>query len=206
MIKLLALVFLLVSPSTANAQLTGPATTKGTCSPANTGNNNTFTINCGIGREQGERLLAILNKILSKQIDPSEVMAKLDEILQKLRWELPRAQADQLVAALKAVPKGPVAFACLFGDSDGCAMVNQLGQLFAAAGWDFGGAAQIGVEGEPMGIAIGISDPSKVPAHFQGIEAAFKAAGIPVQRVRTDGVPSFVHVLVGHRPGWPGRD
>jgi hypothetical protein len=51
------------------------------CSPAATGAQDTFIINCGIGREQGQKMLVILNKILANQIDPQAVMAKLDEIL-----------------------------------------------------------------------------------------------------------------------------
>ncbi len=64
-------------PSTA----TGNAKTEATCSAANTGNQNHFTINCGIGKQQGQQMIAILNKVLANQLDPTAVMAKLDEIL-----------------------------------------------------------------------------------------------------------------------------
>lgn len=56
----------------------------GTCAVANTGNQNTFTINCGIGMEQGQKMLAVLNTILSKQLDPDAVMLQLDHIGSKL--------------------------------------------------------------------------------------------------------------------------
>ena len=59
---------------------TGAAETKGACSPANTGNNNTFNITCGIGKQQGDALLKIMNRILDNQLDPDAVMKKLDEI------------------------------------------------------------------------------------------------------------------------------
>ena len=58
--------------------------TKGACSPVATGNNNTFSITCGIGKEQGQQMLGILNKILASQLDPNTVTAKLDEILAQL--------------------------------------------------------------------------------------------------------------------------
>jgi hypothetical protein len=58
----------------------GTPTATGTCDVANTGSQNTVTINCGVGKEQGQKILAILNKILSKQLDPDVVMGKLDEI------------------------------------------------------------------------------------------------------------------------------
>jgi hypothetical protein len=80
---LLPVCFLLSFSAMAQSQsTTGTATTKGACSPANTGNKNTFIITCGIGRVQGDQMLKILNKILADQIDPNAVMAKLNEIEQ----------------------------------------------------------------------------------------------------------------------------
>lgn len=77
---LLALTVLLAIPcwsqtTTGNAETTGP------CSPAVPGDNNQFIINCrGIDKEQGKRILAILNKILVNELDPKVVMEKLDDI------------------------------------------------------------------------------------------------------------------------------
>jgi|SRR5579872_1683570 len=51
------------------------------CSIANTGNGNKVQITCGIGKKQGDQMIAILNKILAEQLDPDAVMKKLDEIL-----------------------------------------------------------------------------------------------------------------------------
>lgn len=69
---------------------TGTAETKGPCSPAVTGNSNTFKINCaGITKEQGDRMLQILNTILSNQLKPQDVMAKLDEILKAVNPNVP---------------------------------------------------------------------------------------------------------------------
>ncbi len=69
---------------------TGSATTTGPCSPAVSGNNNQFSINCqGISKEQGAKMLGILNKILQNQLDPQAVIAKLDEILKAVNPNLP---------------------------------------------------------------------------------------------------------------------
>jgi hypothetical protein len=206
MIKLLIPAFLLVSVGFANAQSTGRADTKGLCSPANTGNNNTFTINCGIGREQGEKLLAIMNKILAKQTDLSEVMAKLDEIVNKLRWELSPSQVARLVEALKTGRRGPVAFTCSFGDGEACAIARQLDKLFADAGWPAGeGIAQVGDRNRDAasGIVIVFANRSRLPAHMLTIEAAFKSAGIPIAQHAEDGSvhAEYIEVFVGHRPG-----
>ena len=82
----LALLFTVPLLSQTN---TGDATTSGPCSPANTGDDNIFTINCGIGKDQGQRMLDIVNKILANQLDPNAVMAKLDEILKTVNPNLP---------------------------------------------------------------------------------------------------------------------
>jgi len=69
----------------------GDAATSGPCSPAVTGSNNQFRIDCqGISKEQGAKMLGILNKILANQLDPEAVMAKLDEILKAVN---PNARA-----------------------------------------------------------------------------------------------------------------
>ncbi len=68
---------------------TGNAKTAATCSAANTGNQNHFIINCGIGKEQGQQMIAILNKVLANQLDPTAVMAKLDEILKNINPNRP---------------------------------------------------------------------------------------------------------------------
>jgi hypothetical protein len=60
---------------------TGRANTSGTCSPATTGNSNKFIINCGIGKEQGEKIIHLLNTVLSKK-DLAEIDAKLDELIE----------------------------------------------------------------------------------------------------------------------------
>lgn len=78
----------------ARSQATSQAETKGACSPANTGNNNTFTITCGIGKAQGDQMLKILNKILTNQLDPDAVIAKLDEILKAVNPNLPVTTYD----------------------------------------------------------------------------------------------------------------
>jgi hypothetical protein len=71
------------------------AETKGTCSPANTGNNNTFNITCqGISIEQGRQFLSILNRISMDQIPTKEVLTDLEEI----KTRLSRIQGAPLIA------------------------------------------------------------------------------------------------------------
>src|ERR1700722_4203795 len=76
-------------PCCAQTTTTGKAQTTGACSPAVTGNKNTFAINCGIDKKQGQKMLEILNKILANQLDPDAVMTKLDEILKAVNPNIP---------------------------------------------------------------------------------------------------------------------
>jgi len=85
----LILSLLMAIPCWSQTTATGKAETAGACSPAVTGSKNTFTINCGINKEQGQKMLVILNKILANQIDPDAVMAKLDEILKAVNPNIP---------------------------------------------------------------------------------------------------------------------
>lgn len=86
---------------------TGGAETKGICSPANTGNNNTFNFTCtGLSPEQ-QRLLAsvpeLLNKLLASQAGSvSEILSKLDTcIAQGAARHLSASQKDLLDSALE---------------------------------------------------------------------------------------------------------
>ncbi len=66
------------------------ATTSGPCSPIAPNNSGSITINCpGMSKEQGQKLIDILNKILKDQLDPNVVMKKLDEILKAVNPNLP---------------------------------------------------------------------------------------------------------------------
>lgn len=83
---IVALLLLVAAPCFAQTTKAGEAKTSGACSPAVTGNNNQFTINCsGISQAQGQQLLSILNRILSQQLDPKAVMDKLDEIEKEVK-------------------------------------------------------------------------------------------------------------------------
>src|ERR1700675_1441415 len=69
-------------PCSSQQTTTGPATTAGPCSPAVSGNNNQFTIECqGISRQQANKILGVMNRILANELDTDAVMKKLDEIV-----------------------------------------------------------------------------------------------------------------------------
>jgi len=67
----------------ANGQATktGPATASGGCAVSHSGNNDTIIIsNCGIGKEQADKIIAMLRAVLADR-DLSHVNAKLDDLL-----------------------------------------------------------------------------------------------------------------------------
>lgn len=78
---------LIALPCCGQTPGTGKAETRGPCSPAVSGSNNQFTMNCKIDEQQGQKMLDILNKILANELDPDAVMAKLDEILKAINKE-----------------------------------------------------------------------------------------------------------------------
>jgi hypothetical protein len=72
---------LIATPCLSQTTTTGKAETTGPCSPAVTGGNNQFSINCqGISDKLGTQFVSLLNQIAQRQLDPEKVMVKLDEI------------------------------------------------------------------------------------------------------------------------------
>jgi hypothetical protein len=59
------LIFMLYGMPALAQKNAGNAATKGSCSPPTTGDNNTYVIECGIGPEQGKKIIEMLNKVLA---------------------------------------------------------------------------------------------------------------------------------------------
>jgi hypothetical protein len=81
--KTMLLLLLLTTPCIAQKPTSaGSAKTSGDCSPSVTGSNNNFKFSCGVGKEQGEQIVALLNRLLATN-DTSQVIVKLNEILKR---------------------------------------------------------------------------------------------------------------------------
>ena len=79
-IALVVLAFTVLAATPIDAQ-TGAAAAGGQCSLANSGSGtSSFTINCGAGKEQADKILAVLNRALANR-DSKAIDAKLDELL-----------------------------------------------------------------------------------------------------------------------------
>ncbi len=156
----------------AQTTSTGTASTKGACSPANTGNRNTFNITCGIGKEQGTQLIKIVNKILANQTDLKEFGNKLDAILRgvndikeaNLPIRIDDRQRPSLIAALSPFKEQKITVQRVSGDHLGGQTAEDLVGILAQSGWiDPSGApikeASIGFfSKDPVGIVIEVND------------------------------------------------
>jgi hypothetical protein len=165
---------------------TGKAETSGICSPAVTGNKNTFAITCGIDKKQGQKMLEILNKILANQLDPNAVMRKLEEIItnqnreaeaigqiQQLSWrKLTDEEIDSAASLLAPFAGTKVRIIVTNSDGDRLAVAQQLATILRKAQWDFGGI------NTPMGFFNPAKDiPHGIQLHVREATPAAQALG-----------------------------
>jgi hypothetical protein len=196
--KRLAPVCFLLASSAIGQQSSGPATAKGSCSPASTGNSNTFTITCGIGKEQGDELLKIVNKILANQKDLKDLEGKLDEILKGVndirKSSATRRLSDQqktlLLGAMRPFKGEKVTITTVQGDPEAYRYAEDFAAVFRAAEFEFvvfaGGAERTGVNefmsmggGPPVtGVAL---HPKDEAAWRKPVVQAFAGALVAAQ-------------------------
>jgi hypothetical protein len=82
---LASLIFVAIcgGPGLCQSSTNGKASTTGLCSVAHSGNRDSIVINCGIDPEQGQKIIALLNKLVANP-DNVSINNKLDEILRIL--------------------------------------------------------------------------------------------------------------------------
>jgi hypothetical protein len=208
--KATALLFFLLALNicvSGQSQPSTTATTPGNCSVANTGSNNTFTINCKDDKAQGQAILKIVNEILAHQLDTNTVMSKLNELEQvvkknALHWKLEPAQIDTLTAAFKAnvAPACVISAASDADSKDLAAQLCRIGRIsnppMMCVGPGLGSQVstldQAAVAGEVVGIGCYASQPNNrylhavqkslatvdLPCEYKGV--TFKAGQIGV--------------------------
>lgn len=202
--KLIALVQCLVCAlalAFGQSSSTG-STTTGTCSAADSrsGINDRFTITCGIGKEQGEALLKIMNTILESQLAPSAVMGKLDEIssgiqdLQKRTGD--RVFTESQVSAMSQVLRrspGKRVYVVLLADREASAYGRALIKIFADSGWKVK-INEIGTLAIPAYGVYATADPTLLGALADAGVSVRGTGNIPAA---PPGTPA---VLVGLKP------
>lgn len=175
---------------------TGAASTKGACSPAVSGNANQFKITCtGVDKEQGEKMLRILNEILAKQLDTNAVMSKLTEIssgIQDIQHRtgdrvLSQSQGNSIAESLRNSPQSVSVI--LLGDREANAYGTQIINVLKSAGWTMKNVMTIGVMGPP---AYGIM--------VNGNESLLKALKDAGTDVSEGPIPMGANLLIGLKP------
>ena len=123
---------------------TSKAETKGDCSPSVTGNNNNFKFSCGVGKDQGKQIIALLNKLLAHN-DIATVIAKLNDMqadISKLKdstapRRLTSDQQEQLGAVARGYPGQSINVAINRGDAQSADYALQFIQAFKQGNWQF---------------------------------------------------------------------
>jgi hypothetical protein len=161
------------------------ATTSAPCSPIAPENTGTITINCpGMSKGQGQKMIAILNKILADKIDTDKVMAKLDEIQNDIRnlqtsqgWIEPtKDQLAILQGKLTGFPKQKVRIVVTNQDNNKWLIATRLQGVItnASVGWDAETGANSMLAKPIRGIYIGAkSDTLAARALILGIRDLF---------------------------------
>jgi hypothetical protein len=118
-----------------------PVAMRGCIAPNNSG---TITIQCGgISSKLGNQLVAILNRIAKNQLDPDEVMAKLEEIqkgVNEIRENTaPRIISDDaakaILTALSVYEGQRATMTYLSSDSDARKLCERIKGILDASGW-----------------------------------------------------------------------
>ena len=140
-------------------------------------------------------MLLILNKIIKNQLDPSEVMSKLDDIASGVR-EIQRRTGDrglsetQVTTLVQTLGRSPQSIsAVLLGDREANAYGQQIIQALTRAGWKVT-VTQIGILGPP---AYGV-----LVAGSAELTNSMTAAGIEV--VNVNQLPANATILIGLKP------
>lgn len=208
MVAALALAVILPWPSYGQTTSTGTATTVGPCSPAVSGNNDSFTITCGgIDKSQGQKMLAILNKILANQVNPEEVNRKLDEILKALAASADRTltvpQAKAIADAAKDIPpdiKIVVEHPTDYESSEYAKTIRDT--IVGVHPAELSTALSYGGQPPPVGLFVfAHTNDARVLPYANQFYAAIKNAGIPCGAYQVDFVTAgTLMIRVGVKP------
>jgi hypothetical protein len=185
----------LVSPvmDGQSSQQVGPVTTTGTCSPVLIGNGEFRVVCPGLTKEQSDKMLELLNKILANQSDTKTFDAKLDAILAAVNnLQRPKLVLDDehykiLVAGLVPLKGKTVSIFVHSGNADTMRLREQLIQACKAddisvTDSGFGFANPPPPDGVSITLGKGVQSDS---ADVQNLAKALIGSGIAKQPVMT---------------------
>jgi hypothetical protein len=158
-------VLILVTCGYAHSQ-TPSVKSQGACSPNIIENKGEIRFTCQATLDAATlaKLNQVLNEVLSKGNQSSDVSAKLDEILAFIRPRLlDESQTQSFLNALRTGQKGAIRLLVVASDAETFAFSRQIGGLLIAAGWTVDYETGIIVNGDPSGIVLSVTnqqDPS----------------------------------------------
>lgn len=169
----------------AQASQNGRATATGTCSVAHSGNYDTIKIkNCGIGEEQGEKIISLLKEVLSEG-NQQEINSKLDQILKLLKEGQGRTLTDAQVKSISdylmaASPDNFQGIITYGGERESFLYGNEFKRAFSDKHWpsnfiDIGASTS-----PPFGVSVEINpaDSSAPPPGAANMLAFLRSIGI----------------------------
>lgn len=185
----LALLWLSITAATC-AQAQAPSVrqeTQGPCSVAVSGNNNQVFTCQGFDEKTATQILAIVNRIAAKQLDPVLVMEKLDEIQKSIgdiklansQRHLTPEQKQLMLPILKTEAPQELYFDCS-PDPESQRYFAEISAFLAASGWkvmvhpyNWGT-----IQTYPPGLQVQVADMKNPPRGAAALQTAFRNAGV----------------------------
>lgn len=210
--KFVLIVFAFFLSLTASAQQPAPsgqATTRGTCSPANSGTINTFNFTCSGLTPAQQKLLEsvpdLLNKLLASQTDSnSEILSKLNACLvQNAPRSISSEQGRKIVASLKDLPGMPVvSIRATNSTSESSHYANQLQEAFASIpGWKAPPVFENVVAGMPLPVGLVAFVQNNTNVYGVAIQRVFRQLDINIEFEIDSSLPAErIVMVVGQKP------
>jgi hypothetical protein len=168
------------------------------------------TINCsGLTEAFGNQLADVLTRILQNRLDPSMVMAKLDEVnsvpAEGVARVVDDSQRQLIIQSLVGKPPGQIQITAHAAVADSAEFAKQIAAPLIMAGWQIAGhqierAAPKALD--PVhGVALIVRNTAAVPQHAQLLKTALTAAHITASLVSDPTLPpEAVRLWIGRRP------
>ena len=168
------------------------------------------TINCtGISENFGNRLTAVLNRMLKDRLDPQAVLAKLDEIGSAPAAGVARSVSEDqrhlIMQSLSGKPAAQIAITAHPAVGDSADFARELAAPLLMLGWRIEGneIRRVAVKSlEPVhGVAVVVRDKAAAPDKARQLQAALNAARLNAPLVSDPALaPDATMLWVGRRP------
>ncbi|MGF7178743.1 hypothetical protein [Tunturiibacter psychrotolerans] len=176
-------------PTQSQTTTTGRATSSGTCGvTSHSGNNDTINVfikNCGVGKEQGDKIIALLQEVLAGH-DLDTVNSKLDQLLKIAReGQTRRLSTEQIESIKNYLAKTPstnfagISFSS--SDRDSTIYAGDFKDVFKEKNWPIDGPVWIGQVSPQFGVFVDVNgeDKDSPPKGAMDMITMLNSLGIP---------------------------